>query len=144
MRIILGLLSEDQAKVNKATKPDWSWRPLRTSPQSAMEVIPLMDKYDIPNIYQRFVEKLWMIACQNKEQALIVFMVAYQDRNVPLARHAMRHFKDMCHPIRFSHDFVSNQLYGGVWWFLIRVLYDHREEPVDWANVADKVVYPAE
>ena len=109
-----------------------------------MEVIPLMDKYDIPNIYQRFVEKLWMIACQNKEQALIVFMVAYQDRNVPLARHALRHFKDMCHPIRFSHDFVSNQLYGGVWWFLIRALYNHREEPVNWTNVADKVVYPAE
>ena len=71
----------------------------------------------------------------------MVYAIAHQVRNVPLARHAMRYFRDICHPNRFNKQLGLRDL-GEVWWFLVNALHDYREEPLDWVKIADEVIYP--
>jgi hypothetical protein len=143
MKIVFGLLSDDPAKINQAVTLDHDYE-RATYIHNVTRVISVADKYDLPLVHQRFLEKLWAVATQSKEHALMVYSIAHQEQNVPLARHAMRNFKDMCHPIRLSDDTISGGITTSrVWRFLVRAMYDYREVPVDWAKVADKVVYPA-
>lgn len=143
MKIVFGLLSDDPARINQAVTFDHDYERV-TYIHNVTRVTSVADKYDLPLVHQRFLEKLWAVASQSKEHALMVYSVAHQEQNVPLARHAMRNFKDMCHPIRLSEDTISGEITTSrVWRFLVRAMYDYREVPVDWAKVADKVVYPA-
>lgn len=143
MKIVFGLLSDDPARINQAVTFDHDYE-RATHIIHVTRVTSVADKYDLPLVHQRFLERLWAVASQSKENALMVYSVAHQEQNVPLARHAMRNFKDMCHPIRLSDETISGGIFTSkVWRFLVRAMYDYREVPVDWAKVADKVVYPA-
>lgn len=142
MRIVFGILSGDPQGINQKVQYQYGGRRSGDPWCIASDVIEIADKYDLPGVHKQFMNQLWALAVNGKEEAIVVYAIAFEQRQTALARHAMRHFKDTKHPIKLKQaDAFGDQ--NQIWRFLVQALWDHREEPLDWAKVADEISYPS-
>jgi hypothetical protein len=66
------------------------------------KILQIADKYNLPQIPQKFFLTLWEAARRSQRKALLVFSVLWKNQQLPLAQHAMRNLADLPHPGRFS------------------------------------------
>ena len=118
------------------------WRYISSPPKMLPRTLErLADKYALPDVRTRFLSRLWELASTNKEQALYVFVTAWDIEAFSLAQHAMRQFRDLPHPEKFSLK-MSRSLGIDVHWYLNNITRGRIH--VDWVSLADEMKPPSQ
>lgn len=105
------------------------------------DIVRAADQYDLPEILSRFNSMLWQLATYSKGAALVAFSVAAAQEDEALARFAIRHFQDLCHPIYLSQNTVCD--IGSLSWrLLLRAVHGIEPGKIDWPTVARKMIFP--
>ena len=111
----------------------------RSLPGHIKHLLEVADKYELHGVKKRILHDLWYTATLSKQDALGVFSVAVQQQSPALARHAMRHFKDIRGLESFPWSLVTS-IGANPWWYLVRAAPE--KGSIVWKELANSIQFP--